>query len=377
MWIPSSREFDIKKDAEGQEYLEVQLEGLALLRVALANKGTAFTLEERELLGLEGLLPPQVNTLEQQVERAWRGLLMTPTPLTRYQFLRALQERQETLFYAVLCKHLRELLPIVYTPTVGDAVKHFSALYQHPRGLTVSPDNVARVHAMVARHPLNDVRMIVATDSSAILGIGDQGCGGMAIPIGKLSLYTAAGGVSPHRTLPVTLDVGTDRTDLLEDPMYLGARQRRLTGDAYLAFIDRFVDAVKQRWPEAIIQWEDLAKGAAFTVLERYRKVVPSFNDDIQGTGAVVLAGALSACRMRGEALTDQRIVIHGAGAGGIGVAWALHQGMMRECLSPEEAYARICVLDSRGLLVDDRPLEPYKRPWAQRRSDIAGWAET
>ena len=373
--VPLSNDFDIRKDAAGREYMEVQVDGAALLRVALANKGTAFTLEEREALGLEGLLPPQVNTLEQQVERAWRGLLMSPTPLTRYQFLRALQERQETLFYAVLCKHLRELLPIVYTPTVGDAVKQFSALYQHPRGLTVSPDNVDRVHAMVARHPLHDVRMIVATDSSAILGIGDQGCGGMAIPIGKLSLYTAAGGVSPHRTLPVTLDVGTDRTDLIDDPMYLGVRQRRLTGDAYLAFIDRFVDAVKQRWPDAIIQWEDLSKDAAFTVLERYRKVVPSFNDDIQGTGAVVLAGALSACRLRGESLADQHIVIHGAGAGGIGVAWTLHQGMVREGLSPEEARARICVLDSRGLLVDDRPMEPYKRPWAQRRSDISAWA--
>ncbi len=373
--VPLSNVVDIKKDAAGREFMEVRLEGIVLLRLGLINKGTAFTYEERRALGLDGLLPAQVNTLEQQVERAYRALQSARTPLEKYQFLRSLQERQEILFCAVLSKHLRELLPIVYTPTVGEAVKNFSALYQQPRGLTVSPENIHRVHALADAYPLNDIRMIVATDSSAILGIGDQGYGGMAIPIGKLALYTAAGGVSPFRTMPVVLDVGTDRTDLIEDPLYLGTRRSRVTGDEYLAFLDAFVDAVRQRWPRAVIQWEDLAKGAAFTVLERYRDVVPSFNDDIHGTGAVVLAGALSACRIRGEALRDQRIVIHGAGAGGIGVAWALHQGMMRQGLSPDDASARICVLDSRGLLTDARSVEAYKRPWAQPRERIAAWA--
>ncbi len=367
--------FDIRRSADGKEHLEVFVGGIALLRLVLTNKGTAFSMEEREALGLEGLLPAVVNTLEQQVERAYRALQASSSPLDKYLFLRGLQERQEILFYAVLEKHLKELLPIVYTPTVGEAVKQFSARYQNPRGLTFTPHNIHRARDVAANYPLNDVRMIVATDSSAILGIGDQGYGGLAIPIGKLALYTAAGGVSPFHTLPVALDVGSDRAELIADPMYLGVRQPRLRGPAYLEFLDRFVDAIRHRWPTAILQWEDLAKDAAFTVLERYRRQLPSFNDDIQGTGAVTLAGVLNACRLSGQRLSDQRIVIHGAGAGGIGVAWALHQGLLREGLSADEARARILVLDSRGLLTTDRPMEGYKRPYAQPREQIAAWA--
>jgi malate dehydrogenase (oxaloacetate-decarboxylating) len=216
--------------------------------------------------------------------------------------------------------------------------------------------------------------MIVATDSSAILGIGDQGYGGLAIAIGKLALYTIGGGVNPFHTMPVKLDVGTDRLELLNDEFYLGVRQRRLRGERYLAFLDKFVKATHDRWPRALIQWEDLAKDVAFTVLERYRKQILSFNDDIQGTGAVALAGLLSASRLKGESLRDQRIVILGAGAGGIGVAWAITQGLMREGLSREEARDRVCVLDSRGLLVQDRIVEPYKQDYLQPREKIAGW---
>jgi malate dehydrogenase (oxaloacetate-decarboxylating) len=361
--------FEIRTDASGHEQLVTYLDGIALLRLPLLNKGTAFTLEERRELGLDGLLPPAVTTLEQQVERAWRVVSDAGSPLARYQILRSLQERHEVLFYALLARHLEELLPVVYTPTVGEAIQRFSSLYQHARGLSFSPANIEHAGEVCANYPLDDVRMIVATDSSAILGIGDQGWGGLGISIGKLSLYTVAGGVSPYHTLPVALDVGTDRQDLLDDPEYLGVKQRRLRGEAYLEFLDRFVDAVRARWPHAVIQWEDLSKDTAFAVLERYRGVTASFNDDIQGTGATALAGVLGACRLRNETLSAQRIVIHGAGAGGAGVAWALWRGMVDEGLDPEEAYRRIYVLDSRGLLVAGRAMEAYKLPFA--RTDL------
>ena len=371
---PISPYFDIKKDSEGRDYMEVYLEGIALLRLVLSNKGTAFTEDERVALGLDGLLPPQVNTLEQQVERVYRGFLREPDPIAKYQYLRALQERAETLFYALLEKHLEEMMPIIYTPTVGQAVQQFSHLYQNPRGLSFSPLNIDRAAKVVRNFPWNDVRMIVATDSSAILGIGDQGYGGLAIAIGKLALYTIGGGVNPFHTMPVKLDVGTDRQNLLNDEFYLGVRQRRLRGAHYLAFLDKFVTAIHERWPRAVIQWEDLSKDVAFTVLERYRKQLPSFNDDIQGTGAVALAGLIAASRFQGVALRDQRIVILGAGAGGIGVAWAITQGLMREGLNREEARDRVCVLDSRGLLVEGRNVEAYKQDYLQPLGKIADW---
>ena len=366
--------FDIKKDSQGREYMEVYLDGIALLRLVMTNKGTAFTHDERIALGLDGLLPPQVNTLDQQVDRVYHGFQREPNPLAKYQFVRALQERSEILFYALLERHLEEMLPIIYTPTVGQAVQEFSARFQSPRGLSFSTINIDRAARVVQSYPWNDVRMIVATDSSAILGLGDQGYGGLAITVGKLSIYTAGGGVSPFHTLPVKLDVGTDRLDLINDPFYLGVRQRRIRGAAYLEFVDRFVDAVLQRWPKTVIQWEDLSKDVAFTVLERYRDRMPSFNDDIQGTGAVALAGMISACRVKKEALREQRVVVLGAGAGGIGVAWAITQGLIHDGLSEDEARSRIFVLDSRGLLVEGRAMEGYKAPYAQPVERIAEW---
>ena len=376
----TSRYFDFRTDKDGKPYLVTDMSGIALLRLVLLNKGTAFTPEERTELGIEGLLPPAVNTLEQQIERVYAGYRTQPTSIAKYQFLRSLQERQEILFFALLSKHLTEMLPIVYTPTVGDAVKQFNALYQNPRGLALTTDNIDRALEVANNYPMEDVRMIVATDSSAILGIGDQGYGGLAIPIGKLALYTAGGGVSPYHTLPVALDVGTDRQDLIDDPFYLGARHRRLTGQAYHDFVDKFVAMVKVRWPNAIVQWEDLSKDVAFEVLERHRKSFASFNDDIQGTGAVALAGVLSACRLNGERLRDQVVVVHGAGAGGVGVAEAIRQGMMREGLSPDEARRRLLVLDSRGLLCARRTdfqagAGGYKAPYAQAEADITGWS--
>ncbi len=372
--MPVSRYYDVKRDEKGERYLEPYVKGFLLLRLPLLNKGTAFTEEERRALGLLGLLPPHVNTLEEQKERVYRRYRLQPTPLEKHIYLRNLQDRNEVLFYALLVDHLEEMLPILYTPTVGEAVREFSHIYRYPRGFTVSTQDIDRVEEALMNVPLEEVRLIVATDSSAILGIGDQGYGGMAISIGKLTLYTAVGGVGPDKTLPVELDVGTDREDLLKDPLYLGVRHRRLRGEAYYRFLDRFVEAVKRRYPKALIQWEDLSKETAFAVLERYRKVVPSFNDDIQGTGAVALAGVLSACRLKGERLRDQVVVVYGAGAGGIGVAWALVEGMKREGLSQEEARARVLVLDSKGLLLEGRAMEDYKRPFAQKAERVAGW---
>ncbi len=355
--------------------MEVYLDGIALLRLVLTNKGTAFTQEERISLKLDGLLPPQVETLEMQVKRVYEGFKRQQDDIERYQYLRNLQERQEILFYALLVEHLEEMLPIVYTPTVGKAVEGFSALYQNPRGLSFSPINIDRAIQTTTSYPMDDVRMIVATDASAILGIGDQGYGGLAISIGKLALYTAGGGVSPFHTAPVLLDVGTERTDLISDPYYLGVRQRRLVGEEYDEFLDKFVDAIAKRWPRAVVQWEDLAKGVAFRVLERYRDRVPSFNDDIQGTGAVALAGVLSACARKGEPITDQTVVIHGAGAGGIGVADAIVNGMVAHGASRDEAHRRVLVLDSRGLVVEGRErVDEYKAPFAQPRALLDEW---
>jgi malate dehydrogenase (oxaloacetate-decarboxylating) len=369
--------FDIKTNAEGQKYLSVSVSGMALLRLVLTNKGTAFTEEERDALGLDGLLPPSVSTMQQQLDRAYRGFRNESSPLQRYQYLRSLQERHEILFYALLARHLEEMLPIVYTPTVGEAVQKYHYLYQNPRGLSFSSRNIERARKVVANYPLHDVRMIVATDSSAILGIGDQGYGGLAIPIGKLALYTVAGGVSPFNTMPVSLDVGTNRQDLLDEEHYLGVRHKRIDREQYLDFMDKIVDAVAARWPRAVIQWEDLSKEAAFTVLERYRDRIPSFNDDIQGTGAVALAGVLTACKKIGESLKDQVVLCYGAGAGGVGVAWAIREGMVREGLTREEASRRVHVLDSRGLLLEGRPgreMEAYKREWCQPREVVANW---
>jgi malate dehydrogenase (oxaloacetate-decarboxylating) len=361
-----TREFELVPGTEKEgEKLRVHVTGSALLRAPLLNKGTAFTEEERSRLGLHGLLPPAHNSLAQQVERAYVAYRELSSPMGRYRFLRALQDRQEILFCALVAAHLQEMMPIVYTPTVGEAIQRYSTDYQEPRGLAFSSTTIAHARELTANHAQDDVRLLVATDSSAILGIGDQGHGGLAIAIGKLALY-AVGGLSPYLTVPVGLDVGTDRADLLADPMYLGVRHKRLRGEEYFAFLDAFVDAVRARWPRAVVQWEDFGKDAAFSVLERYRKVLPSFNDDIQGTGAVALAGLVNACRLRGEKLSEQRVVVHGAGAGGVGVAMAIHSGMMREGLTAEEAHARIFVTDSKGLLTRDRDMEAYKRAFAQ-----------
>jgi malate dehydrogenase (oxaloacetate-decarboxylating) len=372
--------FDVTRDGDEEIFLEVHATGDALLRSPLTNKGTAFTPRERVELGLAGLLPPRVESLEQQRARAYAAFQRETTPLSRYRFLRRLQDTNEVLFSALLLEHVREMMPIVYTPTVGEGVERFSDIFEVPRGLSLSIDDPCEPKDVVAAYPLDDVRMIVATDSSAILGIGDQGYNGLAIPIGKLALYTL-GGVSPFCTLPVVLDVGTDRASLHEDPMYLGVKQKRLRGEAHLAFVRKFVDAVRERWPKAIIQWEDFGKETAFDVLDAFRDLVPSFNDDIQGTGAVALAGLLAAVHAKREGagpklggLSKETFVVFGAGAGGAGVARAIREGLEREGLTRAEATARLFVVDSKGLLVEGRPMEAYKRELAQPAAAIQGW---
>ena len=369
-----SRYFTYRRDADGNGYLEVSLRGNALLRLAATNKGTAFSEQERRALGLEGMLPPQVCTLEQQVARLYRGYCRQSDDIAKYQYLRALQERSEVRFYSLLQQHLEEMMPIVYTPTVGKAVQQYSDLYQAPGGTPITRRNIDHIDRILEDYPLTDVRMLVATDASAILGIGDQGHGGLAICIGKLALYTAGAGLSPFHTMPVNIDVGTDRRELLDDPDYLGVHEPRLRGDEYFALLDCFVDAVQRRWPKAVIQWEDFAKDVAFKVLERYRGRASSFNDDIQGTGAMTLAGLLAACQLKGESLTEQVIVVVGAGAGGVGVAKAIQDGLVHEGLTREQARRQMFVMDAGGLVVDGVSAQGYQQPVSQFVDTYADW---
>lgn len=366
--------FDYQLDAEGKRFMAVSIRGITLLRLPATNKGSAFTPEERIELGLEGLLPPRITDIETQVARVYINYQKLPDDLAKYQFLRATQERSEVLFYALLERHLQEMVPIVYTPTIGLAVQQFSTLYTTARGLTLSVDNIDHADRILDDYPWHDIRIMVVTDSSAILGIGDQGMGGLGICIGKLALYTAGGGLCPFQTLPVNLDVGTNRDALLDDPQYLGIHSKRLHGEPYFELVDKFVAAIRKKWPKAIIQWEDFAKNVAFDVLARYRDQIPCFNDDIQGTGAVALAGLLSACRLKGESLAEQIIVVAGAGAGGIGVASAIKEGLMRAGLTEAQARRQIFVIDGRGLVVEGYTKDTYKLPLAHSSDIYSDW---
>ena len=366
--------FHYKLDEQGKGYLEVNAKGIALLQMTATNKSTAFTQEERLELGLEGLLPDRVTDIDNQSKREYTNYCRHTDDIAKYQYLRSLQERNEVLFYSVLENHLEEMMPIVYTPTVGKAVQQFSKLFRSPRGLILSSHNIDRVDDILDNHPWHDVRMIVVTDASAILGIGDQGAGGLAICIGKLALYTSGGGLSPFHTLPVALDVGTDREELLQDPNYLGVHQPRLRGDAYFELVDKFMAAVKRKWPKAVVQFEDFAKDVAFKVLDRYREQGPCFNDDIQGTGAVVLSGLLSACRLKGEELKDQRVVVVGAGAGGVGVAKVIQDGLVNAGLTREQARRQMFVMDEFGLVVEGISPDAYKQPVMQFADTYSDW---
>ena len=345
-------------------HLVVSSRGHALLAQPLLNKGTAFTARERDTFGLHGLLPPGVATLEEQVARNLEHVRRKGDDLERYIGLAALHDRNETLFYRLLVDNLEEFLPIVYTPTVGLACQQFSHIYRRPRGVWITPDDVGRIDDIL-RAAGDAIRLIVVTDNERILGLGDQGAGGMGIPVGKLALYTAAAGIYPAGTLPVSLDVGTDRPELLDDPLYLGHRAPRLRGPEYDAVVEAFVDAVARVFPAAVVQWEDFKQHNAVRILERYRHRLPSFNDDMQGTAAVVLAGLLAARRERGG-LTSDRFMFVGAGAAAIGIASLLRAELVAEGMDPRAAAAAIVMLDSHGLVHTDRPALPDdQRPFA------------
>jgi malate dehydrogenase (oxaloacetate-decarboxylating) len=349
--------------------------GPARLFDALTTKGTAFTVEERRSLGLLGLLPTVVKTLEQQVEHCWHECSTRRDDLDRHIYLRALQDRNETLFYRLLSEHIAETLPIVYTPTVGEACQRFSEIYRRPRGLFVSYEDRDRLDEVIRNRPHRDVDVIVVTDGQRILGLGDQGIGGMGIPIGKLSLYTLIGGIDPARTLPIVLDVGTDNAELLDDPLYLGWRHRRVDDDDYYAFIDKFVTAVHEQLPDVLLQWEDFATAHAQPILSNYRDKLLTFNDDIQGTAAVALGALHGAAKVAGRPLSQQQVVMLGAGSAGIGVLDMIRQQMVNEGLSEQAALDRIWVVDVVGLLTDDRAdLTVAQRKFAQSAGRVADW---
>ena len=363
------------KDERGGEFRPVALSGRDLLNDPILNKGTAFTFEERDAFHLTGLIPPAVKTFEEQLIRVYQGYRDISTDIQKYIFLRSLQDRNETLFYALLMNHIEEMMPIIYTPTVGKACQEFSHHYRTARGLFITPRTVDAMDSMVHHFPSRNIKMIVVTDSQGILGIGDQGVGGMGIPIGKLSLYTLGAGIHPGCTLPIVLDVGTDNEALLHDPMYLGVPRKRIRGKEYELLIEKFVHRVKRLFPDAVLQWEDFSKENAYNNLNTYRKQIPSFNDDIQGTGAVVLAGLINAVKIKKERLEDQVYAVYGAGAGGVGVADQIYAGLIKEGCDPVSAREKIFILDSRGVVFNNRKnLEDYKKRYAKPVELAAHW---
>jgi malate dehydrogenase (oxaloacetate-decarboxylating)(NADP+) len=340
--------------------------GIELLHNPELNKGTAFTDEEREELGLRGLLPPRVFTQEEQAVRVLENFERKPTDLEKYLYMISLEDRNETLFYRVVLDNLAKMMPIIYTPVVGKACQLYSHIFRRPRGLYISAEDRGRIASILANWPHDDIRVIVVTDGERILGLGDLGANGMGIPVGKLSLYTACAGVPPSKTLPITLDVGTNNQSLLDDPLYFGLHQRRIRGEAYDELVDELVTAVTERYPQVLIQFEDFATSNAFKLLNRYREQLCTFNDDIQGTAGVSLAGLYSALRLTGGQLKDQRILFLGAGEAGTGIANLVVSAMMEEGLTREEARLRCWFVDSKGLVVKSRQdLAEYKRPFA------------
>lgn len=390
--------FDVIEDDSENILFVTSAEGNDVIRAPLLNKGTAFTEEERDRFKLHGILPPHVLALDQQIEKTHDryhrlGALLeehsvhsgheeekiarirTEINISRYYFLRDLQDRNEILFYALCLKHLEEVAPIIYTPTVGEAIKNYSRDSSRFRGIFLSPDNIDQLSGIFDHFRFKKPTIAVVTDNQGLLGLGDHGVGGIPIPIGKLALYVLGAGIHPWETIPITLDVGTDNPEALANPYYLGYKHGRLRGSEYEEFIEDFISGIKTKFPHILIQWEDFSKQNAFTILGKYRHHISSFNDDIQGTGAVALAGTLNAMRTSGEDLENQRFVVYGAGAGGIGIAHQIVNALMlRYGLSEQQALERIAVLDSKGLITADRPVAQYKEPFVKDANFIKGW---
>src|SRR5215212_5026429 len=370
--------YELGPAAEGYP-VQIRARGRSVLSNPMLNRGTAFTHEERRALSLRGLLPSGVSTLEGQLRRVYAQYRRQPDELAKNVYLANLRDRNEVLFYRLLTDHLEEMLPIVYTPTVGKAIERYSHEYRRPRGVFLSVNQPEEVETALRSYGLagEDVDLLVATDSEGILGIGDQGVGGIEIAIGKLAVYIAAAGLHPRRVIPVVLDMGTDNLALLNDEMYIGNRHARVRDQRYDDLIDAYVTAATKLFPHAMLHWEDFGASNARRILNKYAADVCTFNDDMQGTAAVVVAAAFAAVKAAGSRMRDQRVVIHGAGTAGMGIADLMRDEMVREGLSPQEATRRFWALGSRGLLTDDSSrLHDFQVPYARPAAEVAGWAK-
>lgn len=358
--------------------VSISFSGPTLLSMSLLNKGCAFSDGERQAFGLTGLLPRRHETLEQQVERAYIQYSSFDEPINKHIYLRATQDSNETLFYRLVEQHLEEMMPIIYTPVVGEACERFSEIYRRTRGLFIAYPDRHHIDEMLANVTKNNIKVIVVTDGSRILGLGDQGIGGMGIPIGKLSLYTACAGVSPAYTLPIMLDVGTNNHQLLEDPLYMGWHHKRIEQQEYDEFLDLFVTAIKKRWPEVLLQFEDFEQSKALPLLTRYRDQLCCFNDDIQGTASVTVGTLLAACKVKNTQLSQQKVVFVGAGAAGCGIAEQIVDQMCKEGLSEQQARSQIYMVGRYGLLTEDSPsLLDFQKELAQKQSNLSDWQYT
>ncbi|WP_058534014.1 NAD-dependent malic enzyme [Legionella saoudiensis] len=367
-----------KHSLKNDSVVETKLTAYDLLNNSLLNKGTAFSNEERDIFSLHGLLPPHIGSLDDQERRRYAVLSELPTQLEKYSFLRDLQDTNETLFYSLIAHHIEEMLPIVYTPTVGEGCQKFSEVFRKPRGLFISYPNRDKIEQIFAHPRYDSIKCIVVSDGERILGLGDQGAGGMGIPIGKMALYTALAGIHPKYCLPILLDVGTDNEERLNDPLYIGWRNKRIRGAEYDEFVDTFVSAVKRRWPHILLQWEDFAGVNAAKFLAKYRNQLCTFNDDIQGTAAMATGTLLSALNVTGIPLREQRVVFFGFGGTGQGIAQLIRAAMVEAGLSEQEACAQIYAVDRYGLLVEGgKGQSPSQAPFVRKRAEIDGWQLT
>ncbi len=355
--------------------LYIPYAGPSLLETPLLNKGSAFTKQERISFNLTGLLPPSYETIEEQADRCYRQFSSFHTNLNKHIYLRAIQDNNETLYHKLVQDHLEEMMPIIYTPTVGDACEQFSDIYRSNRGLFIAYDEREQIDDILRNATKNKVKVIVVTDGERILGLGDQGIGGMGIPIGKLALYTACGGISPAYCLPVMLDVGTNNEKLLNDPMYMGLRRKRINQAEYDEFVDMFITAVKRRWPHVMLQFEDFAQPNATPLLTRYRDQICCFNDDIQGTASVTVGTLLAACRSKGKKLSEQKVTFVGAGSAGCGIAEQIIAQMISEGISPEQARSQVFMVDRYGLLTQGMTeLRDFQQKLMQKSSALTDW---
>lgn len=366
---------DIKIDENGQHFVELDINGYELVNNSILNKGRSFTAEERNDFKLHGIVPSAYFSLDEIVEKNYQIIMNIADDLDKHIFLRNLQDRNETLFYALLNKYIEDIMPLVYTPTVGKACQQFAHIYRKPRGIFISYPNKDRIDSMLEHIQLDDTDIIVVSDGERILGLGDQGAGGMGISIGKLALYTACAGVPPHKTLPIVLDVGTNNESLLNDPLYLGWRHERIREEEYDAFIELFISAIRKRFPHVLLHWEDFAQNNALKLLNKYKDHLCTFNDDIQGTASVVVGSLLSACNASGLDLTKQKIIVVGAGSAGVGISNLILDAMIESGVTKEMAYNSFYLVDRFGLITDNIDCLDFQNPFSRSGSEVALWS--